>query len=77
MYIYMYMYIYIYIYIYFPAVGLCIGPYGGPKGGGLFIMSEGLPLKLLKFNFVSDLSERDFDTTSSCVLHRPGACFLF
>jgi len=21
-------------------VGLCLGPYGGPRGGGLFLMSE-------------------------------------
>ena len=23
-----------------PRVGLCLGPYGGPMGGGLFLMSE-------------------------------------
>ena len=23
-----------------PAVGICIGPYGGPRGGGRFLMSE-------------------------------------
>ena len=23
-----------------PTLGLCLGPYGGPRGGGLFLMSE-------------------------------------
>ena len=33
----MYINIYIYIYIYIPTVGLCLGPYGGARGGGGFL----------------------------------------